>query len=122
MFLVTIGGKSAGVVSANGSADDLTALQSLIEGKVEIYDKKGEGGTSITSAPAKLNAFRFGVGKKDATDTRVATRASVKIPHVKVSKDFKDIRPAVVGEFDASFESSVKCDYANLYYNKAEGV
>ena len=122
MFLVTIGGKSAGVVSASGSADDLLALQSLIEGKIEIYEKKGEGGTAIPSAPSKLNAFRFGVGKKDATDTRVATRASVKIPHVKVAKDFKDMRVAIVGQFDASFESAVKCDYANLYYNKAEGV
>lgn len=120
MFLVTIGGQSAGVVNVQAGEDDLAVLQSLIEGKIEVYDSKGQGGTALASAPKELNTFRFSVGKKDATNSNVADRCSVKIPHVKLAKSFQDIETAVIGQFDASFEVDFKCEYANLYYNKME--
>ncbi|WNY98828.1 hypothetical protein SUSP_001246 [Sulfurospirillum sp. 'SP'] len=114
MIKQKINGKTVNTVMADGSVADITALSSILEGELTIWDKKFEGGVSANPSP--LNAKKFSVGKKYLGAG--ASSASVQIPHIKASKSFNDIRVAVIGQFDEGWESSVKCEYSNLFYDK----
>ncbi|AFL69752.1 hypothetical protein [Sulfurospirillum barnesii] len=111
MIKQIIGGKTVKTVYADMSAADLAVLQPLMEGKLEIYDKKFEGGTA-TSVPTEMNYIRFSVGKKISKN--VTMSASVSVPHIKQGKSFADCKAIVIGAFDCGFESDAKCDYSNL--------
>lgn len=115
MIRQKIGGRTVNTVMANGSADDMTALSSILEGELTTFELKFEGGT-VAPAPASLNAKKFSVGKKYLSGQTKS--ASVNIPHVKDTKSFSEIQTAVIGQFDESFDSSVKCGYSNLFYDK----
>ena len=117
MIRQKIGGRTVNTVIASGSADDMTALSSLMEGQLETYELKFEGGTTAP-APASLNAKHFSVGKKYLSGQRKS--ASVKIPHVKTSVSFSEIHTKVIGQFDEAFDSSVKCEYSNLFFDRKE--
>ena len=117
MIVQKIGGKYVNTVTANGSADDMLSLSSILEGELTTYDLKFEGGT-VAPAPASLNAKKFSVGKKYLSGQTMS--ASVQIPHVKATKSFSDIQLAVIGQFDESYTTSVKCGYSNLFFDKKE--
>lgn len=108
-------GKTTNTVMVNGSVADLTTLASILVGQVEVYDLQGTGGT--TAMGIELNPYSFSVGKRHIDGSYES--ASVRLPHMKPTKSIKDVRSAVVGAFDASFETSSKCEYANGLYNKA---
>lgn len=118
MIRQKIGGKSVNTVMATGSADDITSLTSLLEGELETFELKFEGGT-VATAPVKLNTKIFSVGKKTLGNQYKS--AYVDIPHVKSGKTFNpDVTGAVKGQFDASYEEAVKCEYSNLIYDGME--
>lgn len=116
MIKQRIGGRNVNTVSASGSVADMTALGAILEGELTFYELKFEGGTSAN--PAVLNAKKFSVGKKYLSGQRKS--ASVSIPHVKATTSFSEIQTAVIGQFDESFDSSTKCDYSNLFYDRKE--
>ena len=113
MVKQVVGGKTKKTVYAEMSAGDLTTLQALMEGKLEIYDKKFEGGTTAP-APSVMNYINFSVGKKISKG--VYQSASVKVPHIKQGKSFADVSALVKGAFDCGYESTItaKCEYSNL--------
>lgn len=116
MIKQKIGGKNVNTVSASGSVADMTTLVAILEGESSLYEQKFEGGT--TANPSVLNAKKFSVGKKYLSGQRKS--ASVSLPHVKPTKSFADIQTAVIGQFDEGFDSSTKCEYSNLFYDKKE--
>ncbi|MBN1839495.1 MAG: hypothetical protein JW802_05565 [Campylobacterales bacterium] len=117
MLKQIIGGRTVKTVHAEMSEADLTALTPLLEGKIETYEKKFEGGTA-TTVPAVMNYIRFSVGKK--VSKNVSISGSVTVPHIKSGKSFSDCKALVVGAFDSSFDSDVKCEYSNLIGSNSE--
>ena len=111
MIKQIIGGVTKKTVYAEMSAADATTLQTLMEGKLEIYDLKSSGGT-VTTMPAVMNAIRFSSGKK--VSKHVYQTASVKVPHIKQGKSIADVRPLVIGAFDCGFDLTIKAEYCNL--------
>lgn len=117
MIVQVIGNRYVNTVTASGSADDMASLATLLEGELTTFELKFEGGT-VAPAPASLNAKKFSVGKKYLSGQYKS--CSVRIPHVKPTKMFGEISLAVIGQFDESFDSAVKCNYASLYFDKKE--
>lgn len=117
MIKQKIGGRTVNTVSATGSSADMTTLSAILEGELTIYESKFEGGT-VAPSPSALNTKKFSVGKKSLT---LGTQcAAVSIPHLKPTKNFDDMLPAIVGKFDESYKSSAKCVYANMFYDRKE--
>lgn len=117
MIKQIIGGSTLKTVYAEMSAGDLTAVQALMEGKLEIYDKKFEGGTT-SAMPTVMNYLRFSVGKK--VSKNVTMSGSVTVPHVKQGKSFADAKLLVVGSFDCGYDSDIKAEYSNLIGSNSE--
>lgn len=107
-----IKGRQVGSLDITASTADITALLALLEGTVTVFDEKSTGG-SVATYPAELNQKRFSCGDRT---TKVST--SFKIPHAKATAFTPDFEAVVIGAFDASPESSVKCDYMNLLYDR----
>lgn len=82
------------------SAGDLLTFQSLLEGKVTVFDEKSSGGTDIAT-PALLRSVRLGVNRK--LDKLSCT---VNIKHMKPAKHLTDLFAEKV-LFDADFESAL---------------
>ena len=61
MIKQKINGKTVNTVMADGSVADITALSSILEGELTVWDKKFEGGVSANPSP--LYAKKFSVGK-----------------------------------------------------------
>ncbi len=100
----------------------ITALKAHLAGEVQEYKevKDGGGGTVLDALPQNgLNAKYFSVGK--VHQNGIYESCYVQIPHVKESVSFQDIRSSVIGNFDCSYDSTVKCDYANLQYDSSTG-
>ena len=112
LYTQSIGVKSVGFLMVDASAADLTALEGLMEGKVEKYERKSGGGTAAPM-PAVLNTKKFSCGKKSQH-----YRCSFKVPHLKESKNANDVVAHVVGNFDANFDVSTSCDYCNVLLAK----
>ena len=94
-----INGQRVNTINVDASADDLNALKSLLEGKVEEWDKKAEGGTA-TVMPEILNTQRYRVGKVvNGKDRRSCV---FRLFHVELGKDNGDIKPLVIGKFNSS--------------------
>ena len=117
MIRQKIGGRTVNTVIATGSADDMNAIATLMEGKLETYKLKFEGGTA-SPAPASHKKKKFSVGKRYLSGQRKS--ASVQIPHVKTSVSFAKIQSSVIGQFDEAFDSNVKCEYSNLFFDRKE--
>jgi len=103
-----INGAWVNTVNVQATSDDLNALKSLMEGRVEEWETKATGGTEA-QMPEELNSMAFGLGKKSEN-----LRCSFRLHHVDPSKDEDDIKGLIVGKFDAHWEVSTKCDYAHL--------
>lgn len=117
MLRQNINGSVKKTVMLNGSQADLEAVSNIIAGKIEIYVKTAEGGTD-TPVPTPLNARKFSVGKV-YVDHRKSE--AVNLPHMKTTKTGEDFRVAVLGVWDESFISSVKCGYVNAIGNSSRG-
>lgn len=111
-------GRITQTVMVSGSSADLEALSTIILGKVEIWDKKSEGGTS-TPVALPLNPIGFSVGKKYIDGSRES--AFVKVPHLKAPKTIVDVKTSILSSWDASFEGTAKCEYVNEIGNSSRG-
>ncbi len=105
MLMATIGGKGSGIVTVDASADDLDALKTLMEGKIEQYEAKATGGTAAPM-PAHMRRFKFYVND----GTRNGYKGSFTIPHLKASKSNIDVESFCVGVFDAAYDVTTKAD------------
>ncbi|MDO5650332.1 MAG: hypothetical protein Q4G11_06980 [Gallicola sp.] len=101
-------------VDVTGSDGDIVALQGIMAGEVERYDLKAQGGTEMKAMPAVLNRKNLVVGAKTATG-RISCYLA--LPHVKASSTYPQISASIIGQFDASYESAVKADYANMKFD-----
>lgn len=108
LLLQTVGGKSGGYVNVEASTADLAALTALMEGKIEEYEEKSNGGT-VAAMPAPLNSKKFSCGKRADN-----YRCSFTIPHLKPTKNSNDVIAAVKGSFDANYDVTATCDYCNV--------
>lgn len=117
MIRQKIGGRTVNTVMASGTTADMLSLASLLEGEITTFDLKFEAGT-VAPAPASLNTKKFSVGKKYLSGQTQS--CSVQIPHVKTTQSFAEIQTAVIGQFDESFDSTIKCTYSNLFYDRKE--
>lgn len=92
---------------------DLTALETLMEGEISVFDKKAEGGTDVAT-PAELRGMKFGVSRR--ADNLSAT---VTIKHVKPAKHANDVF-AHMALFDADYKSALTATKINLIYQGAK--
>jgi len=107
-----VNGNWVNTISVQASADDLNALKSLLEGKVQEWETKATGGTSAPM-PEDLNPMRFGLGNRDQD-----IRCSMRLHHVDPAKKESDVKTIVVGNFDAHYQSTTKADYCHLIYDR----
>ena len=107
-----IKGRTVKTLDVVASADDLTAIKDLMDGEIEIYDEKSNGGTDVET-PAVLNRKKFSCG-----DRGEHLSCSFTVPHVKAGATKADFKALVVGKFDANYKSSVKAKYMNLLYDR----
>ena len=54
MIKQKINGKTVNTVMADGSVADITALSSILEGELTVWDKKFEGGVSANPSHSML--------------------------------------------------------------------
>lgn len=116
MIKQIINGKNLKTVTANMSTADATVLSSVLVGKLQVWKLESEGGTAITVATP--NYIRFAVGKKGISNRQ---SASVFLPHMKNTKNIDDIEGAVIGLWDADFETSAKCEYCVVVGASSKG-
>lgn len=107
-----IKGKNSNTLEVDATDADLADLEALLEGEVQKFDLKSSGG-STAPYPSTLNCKRFSCG-----DHTTKVSCSFNIPHAKPSAYTPDFEAVVVGAFDASFNSTVACDYMNLLYDR----
>ena len=112
-----INGAWVNTVNVQASADDLNALKTLMEGKVEEWDTKASGGTK-TAMPEKLNKMRFRIGKDEGFGKRES--CAITLHHVDPAKDEEDVRGAVIGKFNASWNVDANAEYCDPIYNRNE--
>ena len=106
-------GRTVKVLDVVASAGDLTALTDLMDGEIHTFDVKSSGGTALAVTPTELNQKRFSCGDRDQN-----LSCSFKVPHVKATAGKSDFKAVVVGAFDANYETSSKCTYMNLLYDR----
>ena len=97
-------------LSVEASADDLTALIGLMDGKVEEWETKATGGTAV-AMPEKLNTQKW--------VSRNGKRSCVfRIHHIEPTKLEDDVEGLIVGKFDCGFyDGALKADEAYLIYD-----
>ena len=110
-----INGQRVHTLSVQASADDLNALKSIMEGKIEEWETKATGGTA-TAMPDVLNKMRFRVGKYETSGSRES--CAITLHHVDPAKNEDDVRNIVIGNFNASWNVDVKAEYCDPIYNK----
>lgn len=104
-------------VNVNGGADDIATLMDLMAGEVTNYELKQQGGTEA-ELPADLNKKVYIVGVK-ATSTTGRFSSMVSFPHLKVaSSALNEVSPDIIGKFNPSYDSDLKCDYVTLKFDK----
>jgi len=100
-------------LSVQGSSDDLDALKSLMDGKVEEWETKATGG-SAAALPEILNTQKW-VSRKGSLS------CSFKIHHIDPNKNILDVQKAIKTKFDVGFyEGAVKNDEAYVTYNNTK--
>lgn len=117
MIKQIINGKGLKTITANMSTADATALSAILAGKLQVWDLMAEGGTAVTVA--NPNYIRFAVGKKGISSRQ---SASVYVPHMKNTKTLSDIESAVIGLWDADFQTALKCEYCVAVGQSSKGV
>ena len=109
-----INGKWVNSIYVDAGADEIDAIKSLLEGKVEEWDKKAETGKD-TALPAKLNPIKVRCGRKVGNG---ASSCAFTLRHIETTKTSDDIKPLVIGKFASSFQDDTKAEYAELLGNK----
>lgn len=117
MIKQIINGKNLKTVTANMSTGDATVLSAILVGKLQVWKLESEGGTAVTIATP--NYIRFAVGKKGISNRQ---SASVFLPHMKNTKTLKDIESAVIGLWDADFQTTAKCEYCISVGASSKGI
>lgn len=117
MIKQIINGKNLKTVTANMSTADATVLSAILAGKLQVWKLESEGGTAITVATP--NYIRFAVGKKGISNRQ---SASVYVPHMKNTKTLSDIETAVIGVWDADFQTALKCEYCVAVGASSKGI
>lgn len=117
MLRQTINGQLLNTAKITGSDADLQTLATVLEGEVEIFSVKAEGGAEANGVV--LNPIGFSVGKKKLTGSYLTT--SIYLKHMKPTKSFSDISSAVKGVWDADFTSGIKSSYCNGYKATSQG-
>ena len=97
----------------DASAGDLAPIVAIMEGVIEQYEKKAEGGTDVPT-PSVLRGLKFGVSRP--ADNLSGT---VNIKHLKVGKDSRDVF-AAIGLFDADYKSALKATKIRQIYQGAK--
>ena len=115
-----INGVRVNTIDVDASADDLNALKSLLEGKVEEWENKGSGG-SATAMPDVLNHMKFRVGKVDEA-TKVRYSALIRFHHIDPSKDSEDVKNALLGKVNADWFVSDKAEYVDLVSDRNDDI
>ncbi len=108
----SIKGKNVKTLEVTASTADLVDLNAILEGEITTFDLKSEGG-AVATTPTVENRKKFSCGDRDSK-----VSCSFNIHHAKVTAYTPDFEAVVIGVFDASFDSSVKCDYMNLLYDR----
>jgi hypothetical protein len=104
-----INGNWVNTLNVEASADDLNSIKSLLEGRIEEWDKKAEGGTK-TDMPSELKGIKIAVGKEGEGKS-----TSFRLHHIDSAKNSDDVKSAIVGKFDVGYyDGAEKCDYARL--------
>ena len=117
MIKQVINGKSSRTVNARMSTADFTTLGAVLAGENTEGTVQSSGGTPATVP--YLNFIKFSTGKATIDNRNVQV---TNVPHVKVSKNFNDIMPVVIGVFDQDYLTGTKCDYANLVGASSKGA
>ncbi|MDD5400758.1 MAG: hypothetical protein PHQ93_06205 [Sulfurimonas sp.] len=99
------------------STADATTLSAILVGKLQTWKLESEGGTAITVATP--NYIRFAVGKKGISNRQ---STSVFVPHMKNTKTLKDIESVVIGNWDADFQTTSKCEYCIAVGASSKGI
>lgn len=94
------------------SAFDLTALETLMEGKISIFDLKESGGTDVPT-PSVLRGMKFGISR--SADSLSCT---VTLKHIKPSKHANDVF-AHKALFNADYQSALTATKMNMIYQGA---
>ena len=102
-------------LSVNANADDLNALKSLMVGKIEEWETKATGGTA-TAMPDVLNKRRYRIGRDKGAGDRES--CAITIHHLASGKTDDDVKSAVIGKFNASWNVDENAEYCNLIYRK----
>lgn len=111
-------GRITQTVMVSGSNSDLGLLAAVLVGKIEVWEKTSEGGSS-TPVALPLNPIGFSVGKKYIDGSRES--AFVRLPHIKSPKTAQDVKASVLGSWDAGLETTSKCEYVNEIGNSSRG-
>ena len=95
------------------SVGDIATFQTLLEGKVTVFDLKSSGGVDVAT-PANFRLRKFGV-------SRPADKLSctVTLKHIKPSKHETDVF-AHMALFDADYVSAVSATKINQIYQGAK--
>lgn len=107
-----IKGRTVRTLEVDASEANIADLVSILAGEVSLFELKSEGG-STSPLPATMNRKRFSCGNRTQKIS-----CSFNVPHVKNSAYINDFETAVIGNFDADYESSIKADYCNLLYDR----
>lgn len=105
-------GSTVKTLDVDASNADLTELIAILAGEVQTFELKSEGGSTATT-PSALNRKRYSCGDKSSNIS-----CSFTVPHAKLTANTPEFEAVVIGAFDASYDSSTKCDYMNLFYDR----
>ncbi|MEA2110618.1 MAG: hypothetical protein U9P71_01085 [Campylobacterota bacterium] len=117
MIKQKINGRSVNTVSIVCSTADAATLSAILAGESTEWEVTAEGGTTANAVTP--NYLAFSVGKKGIGKSN---SASVRLPHIKITKTWSDVKTAVVGAFDQDFATAVKCEYCNLFGASSKGA
>ena len=95
-------------------------LLGIMEGRIEIFDFKAQGGTATSTTPPALNTVRISVRK--VMDDGSMVSCSFRVPHIKETVDYSTLDGLIRGKFNAHWNSETKCDDMAVLYDKEAPV
>ena len=94
-------------------------LLGIMEGRIEIFDFKAQGGTATSTTPPVLNTVRISVR---IMDDGSMVSCSFRVPHIKATVDYSTLDGLIRGKFNAHWNSETKCDDMAVLYDKEAPV
>ena len=119
LLVQRIGGRSLPKINEVPS-EVVEGLLGIMEGRIEIFDFKAQGGTATSTTPPALNTVRISVRKVMEDGSMVS--CSFRVPHVKETVDYNDLDGLIRGKFNAHWNSETKCDDVAIVYDKEAPV